>query len=724
VALKGQAVGESARVKGSMDGLLGGYSLVAPLDLLRFGLAYLVTVVAPGYAVATLVRPCGSRLERVALAIPCGYSLVAVSGLITAVLGLGYGLPVYALLAAPLTTAAAYLTWNRHAQRGRTQGTGRVAGKGTVAAGEQPKPKPWGLVAVGVALVQVAVLLSVFAGYPAPANGDDVRHVLWTDHVAHAHTFPLALLSSNGSATGGFYPPVFHVLTAMILQIAPMSTIHAVFYSVVATTMALPLGLYVLVERVSGSARIAALAAIASLAFDPLPLYTTTQALYTLVASQTFIPVLALALRDALAHGKRRAAVLACLLGIGLFYTHPSEFLTVALLVLAIMTGQPRRVAAWARAAIIGVSIATVWGLAALPALAAVRHTMVFGAQVEVASTHDFVPSAAVRLGPVLGNYVQDVFGRNVGYALLLLVIIGILSCLPRRRLRGLVAAQLLLTALFLDATSTNLLQRLYVLAFPWALWERLAATHYWFSLPLAAIGLEAILVRVLPVLCARSWPFIALIGAPALLVAIVLPFGVTTARIAVFVHAHVMLAPADFGSIAWLSRHAVPGSVVVNDSNLTTQMIYDSPTDAGLWLPVLGGPQPLFWTNETGPGPLDQRIDLARHIADVPLPPRESAFAARYHVRYVLYSAGLRVTATRHLDLGGLLRDPGLRLVYSSAPSCPATPHDNQDRGGRVTDRTADCPLTASYVFALNQRAIATTGAHGPNIRVASVVR
>ncbi len=709
-----------------MDGLLGGYSLVAPLDLLRFGLAYLVTVVMPGYAVATLVRPCGSRLERAALAIPCSYSLVAVSGLITAVLGLGYGLPTYALLAAPLTTAAAYLAWNRHAQRRRTQGMGRAAGKGIVAAGEQPKPKPWSweLVAVGVALVQVAVLLSVFAGYPAPANGDDVRHILWTDHVALAHTFPLALLSPSGSATGGFYPPVFHVLTAMILQIAPMSTIHAVFYSVVATTVALPLGLYVLVERVTGNARIGALAAIASLTFDPLPLYLTTQAYYTLVASQTFVPVLALALLDALGHSKRRAAVLACLLGIGLFYTHPTEFLTVALLVLAIVPGQLRRVAGWTLAAVAGVAIAAVWGLAALPALAAVRHTMVFGAQVEIASKRDFVPSAAFQVGPVLGNYVQAVFGRNAGYALLLLVVVGIISCLIRRRLLGLVAAQLLLSALFLDVTSANLLQRFYVLAFPWALWERLAVTHYWFSLPLAAIGLEAVLVRVLPALRARSMPFVALAAAPAILVAIVLPFGVTTARIAVFVHAHVMLAPADFGSIAWLSRHAVPGSVVVNDSNLTTQMIYDSPTDAGLWLPVLGGPQPLFWTYETGPGPLDQRIDLARHIADVPLPPRAAAFAARYHVRYVLYSAGLRVTATRHLDLGRLLRDPGLRLVYSSAPSCPATQPYNQDRAGRVTDRTANCPLTASYVFALNQRAIATTGARGPNIRVASVVR
>lgn len=321
------------------------------------------------------------------------------------------------------------------------------------------------------------------------------------------------------------------------------------------------------------------------------------------------------------------------------------------------------------------------------------RRTIVTGAQPEIASSHYFAPAAHLAPLTTLAAYVEDVFGRNESYIVPALAVGGAAWCLVRRRRLGLVASQAILSLLFLDATSTQLLRRFYDLSFPWGLWERLAATHYWFTLPLAAIGAHAIGRAAWRVLRAKSRPFIALAYAPAALLAVLLPLSVTTARIGAFVRTHVIMTAPDLGALAWLTRHAPAGSIVANDSGLTRRLVYDVPLDAGLWSPDLGGPQPLFGRQDAGPGGIDARIYLMRHIADTPLPREAARFVARYHVRYLLYGAGLRVTATRHLDLHRLLDDRYLRLVYTSAPAC---------RSGLDYAPPA-CPVAGSYVFALN---------------------
>ncbi len=442
----------------------------------------------------------------------------------------------------------------------------------------------------------------------------------------------------------------------------------------------------------TGNARIAALATLAALAFDPLPLYIATQGLYTFVASQLFIPALALALRDGLGRGDRRAVALAAVLGVGLFYTHPTEFITAALLTLAIVPASLRGLRSWARAVTYGAGVALAWTIAALPALAAVRRTMVTGAQPEIASSHYFASSAHLAPLATLAAYVEDVFGRNESYIVPALAVGGAAWCLVQRRWLGLAASQAILSLLFLDATSTQLLRRFYDLSFPWGLWERLAATHYWFTLPLAAIGAHAIGRAAWRVLRAKSRLFIALAYAPAALLAVLLPLSVTTARIGAFVRTHVVMTAPDLGALTWLTRHAPAGAVVANDSSLTRRLVYDVPLDAGLWSPDLGGPQPLFGRQDAGPGDIDARIYLMRHIADAPLPGEAARFVARYHVRYLLYGAGPRVTVTRHLDLRRLLGDPSLRLVYASAPTC----HSGVDYSATT------CPPAGSYVFAL----------------------
>src|SRR5919202_4832191 len=161
-----------------MGSVVAGTSLINPVDLVRFAVVYLAIVVAPGYALAALARPRSDRMERLALAIPCAYSLVAVSGLAAALLHLPYGLPTYLALALPITLAGAWVTWRR-------------------PTGPGAERERWWAIPLGVAVVQVGVLAVIYAGYVMPVTHDAVAHVMWTDAIARSRVFPMTLLSSH-----------------------------------------------------------------------------------------------------------------------------------------------------------------------------------------------------------------------------------------------------------------------------------------------------------------------------------------------------------------------------------------------------------------------------------------------------------------------------------------------------------------------------------------------
>lgn len=648
-------------------------SLIAPLDLVRFTLAYALLVFVPGYALATLLRSMSPRSERAALAIPCGYTLVAITGLATALLKLPFNLLSYAALALPVTVASAYVAW-----RAPIEPADEHVGR-------------WWLAPVSVAVVQLCAIALIFAGDVMPSGSDTVSHVTWTGLIARSHIFPIALNSSRiGANDGGFYPPVFHAVTALVLGAAPMPVYRAVFFSVVAVIALLPMGLFSYVRTATGSARLGGLAALASLAFEPLPFFVLAQGLYTLTAAMIFIPGLALVLRDALGLGQRRSVALAGLLGIGLFYTHPTEFVTVALLAIAITTGLLREVRLVARALGYGVLVAGVWFVAAFPALRAVRQTIVAGAGTEIQVTHDFARQAQVQLGPVLTAYVQWVYGNNVSFLLLIAVIAGAAWCIARRRYLGLVVVQAALFLLVVDANSYSILHRFYVLSFPWALWERLAATHYWFVLPLAAVGIDAVVRGFERPARARAPFYVAIATLPFALLGLVVPAGIATARAAAYSNARKVVAPADLGALAWLAQHAPAGSVVVDDENMSMVSTFDAPIDAGLWIPALSQSQPLFWRSGIGPGSLDDRLYLLAHVADIHLTARAADLISLLHVRYVFYGAGIRPDSRHHLNLTRLLANPHLRLAYASAATC---------RGARTNSPMA-CSASASYVF------------------------
>lgn len=695
-----------------MNGLALNGGLIALSDLTRFSLAYLALVVAPGYALATSTRPRADRLTRVALAIPCSLSVVALYGLATALLRLpftltGYLCAVISLIACLIVTPSG-IRRVRHARatpphralvrplRPWPQPSGFAPGAAPVAPPRTGATRRdlWWVAPVAVALLEGVITLSIHARDVVPAAVDVLSHVTWTQEIMRAHTFPLALLSAHiGSADGGFYPPAFHALTALIARAASVPAYRAVFYSAVAASLPLPVALFVFARALTGSARLAGLAVLASLAFEPLPFFALAQGLYPFVASCLFVPTLAMTLLDGLRNGCRRALILAALLGVGLFYTHPTEFITVALLLLTVAPlHKPRAwdARAWRVMGIGAAAVAAAWGLAALPALAAVHHTMVAGAQVEIRARHDFTSAPQADARALLGLYVNGVYGRNVSYPLCVLAALGIAWCLARRRYVGLAAAQLLLIALYLDSVGGDLLRPLYVLSFPWALMERLAPTHYWLVPPLAALGGDAAWRGLRRLRGARDQAAVALLAAPCVALGLLLPLDIAVARAVAYAHARTVVAPADSASLAWLARHARPDAVVVNDEDMTRPEIFDAAIDAGLWMQALGAGRPLFGHLGAGPGALDDRIYLLDHIADAPLPPRAARLIARYHVSYIFYGAATPPRARRRLNLERLLRDPLLDLVHASGPACPTV-------GARARQTCG----ASSYIFA-----------------------
>ncbi len=649
--------------------------LAAPPILIPFALAYLLVAFLPGYTLAELARPRAPLVERVALAVPCAYALVAVFGLATALLHLPFDLLSYAAVAGPLTVLGLWRAWQRRRDRPIRVHTG------------------WWLAPVGVAAVHLAATLWVGRDALLPIGNDTPIHVMDTAMIARTHFFPLTLASSRFGATDGpFYPAAFHGLAALLMDATAAPAYRAAYLSAVAAATFLPLVLFAYVRVALGTERVAALAALAALAFEPLPQFALANGLYPLLVALIFLPALACALREGLWDGDRRAVALAAFLGVGLLYTHPTEAPALVfplLVVLPTLAAEPR---VWARAARHGAVLTAVWGAAALPALA-YMHRAVAGAAAGVPSHLDLANAVtATALDRAIPQYIVWIYGRNVSYALLLAVIVGCAWCLVRRRHRGLVVAQLLLTLLFIDSNGHGLARALPLLSFHWTWIERLAPLHYWIALPLAAVGIDA-MGRLLGWLGARrslALPARALIVAPCIALGLVLPFGVSGARMTAFTARRTIVAPADLGALSWLARHAPPRTTVLNDADMTHPATLEGAIDAAFWLPVLGGPQPIFFRDYEGVGTLSERFDALAHIASQPWPAATGTFVRQARIGYVYYGAHVAPGAPRHLMLARLLAAPDLRLVYTSAPACG-------DAHG-----PAACPPTAVYVFAV----------------------
>ena len=148
--------------------------LIMPLDLARFVAAYVLIVALPGYALSTMLRPSAPRLERLAFAVPCACSVVAVYGLATALLHIPLTLVGYVAICAAIVLLGVAATRRRTARRARqTQGTLPLGLAATAGRPRTEAPPPavdrWWVAPAAVALLEGIVALVIHAGDVVPA---------------------------------------------------------------------------------------------------------------------------------------------------------------------------------------------------------------------------------------------------------------------------------------------------------------------------------------------------------------------------------------------------------------------------------------------------------------------------------------------------------------------------------------------------------------------------
>src|SRR5919197_844639 len=79
----------------------------------------------------------------------------------------------------------------------------------------------WWLLPISAAMVQTGTIIAVHAGDTVPPGIDAVMHVICTNLIPPPPVSQLALFSAPvGAPDGVFSPPVFHALTALVLNAA------------------------------------------------------------------------------------------------------------------------------------------------------------------------------------------------------------------------------------------------------------------------------------------------------------------------------------------------------------------------------------------------------------------------------------------------------------------------------------------------------------------------
>jgi len=648
---------------------VGDTSLVGWGNGLHVAVALLVLILAPGYCLAGLARPRTGRLDHLALALPCAGSLVVVVGLCCMTLHLPFSLLAYC----PPAALFVILYVAREARAGRLS-----------CLWTRPASLLW-LVAPAVAIVEGVVVVMAYASNTIPDAFDVLSHAVWTDYIAQSHNFTFRLLSTP-PGHGAFYPPGFHALCALIVDVTGVAAYRVIVYVALTCAVMLPFVLLAYLRATLGKKpRVVALAVALSLAFEPLPIYTVASGLYPFTLSYVYVGALVLLMIDAVGKGERASLALAVLLGIGLFYTHPTEFVSVALLATPAVLSSLGTKDAWIRSGARAIVLGLAWIVVGAPALVAIRTTIVAGAFAEIQTRHHFTAPPRIDIGTVVGQYLYQIYGRNLSYLLFGAVVVGVGWCVWRRRHIGLVVVQAMMALVFLDVLSFNILKPFYAISFPWALPERLGPLHYWVVPVLAALGVRAALRGSQRLGLSLNRPRILFLGLSFGIFGAVFPLSVATLRVTAMTAARHTFGAGDLGALAWLHEHDY-GQIVLNDEDTVSRPgLFDGTIDAGRWMPALAGVTPWFGPDSGSSPTLNAHIKLLKMVGGLTLSQVARDALQKANIGYVYYGADVPPWSHRHLNLERLFHASYARPVYESAPGCPS-----------------HCPAGVAVVFAL----------------------
>jgi hypothetical protein len=590
-------------------------------------LAALVLLVVPGMALLSSLRPRAGWVRNLALAPAVSIGVTWVVATALSVLHLA--VTTVALTAVVLVVPLAGFVVARRTHLRDPADEGLGVDRWDVAA--------LGLVA---ALVLLQWWLATRGMSAVPPRDDGTNHGLYVTRILSTGSVdPARVLVGDvvaGTQQWSYYPLALHTVAAMVAGLGiPVGTaLNAVWVTTLA--IAMPLGMYVLARRTFATAGRAALGA--ALIVVLVPAMPTNQLAWgglALVAGLSLVPAVAddiIGLLDA-DHPTRGAEVAAGLaLGlavVGMFFTHSSELVTVAVMVACLVIGDRalrpllRR---WRTALVSGAVGLAVLVVVTLPWLAAIRGGA--GERYLVAASHD------VPFGAVVEKLRDYAFGpAPAGFVLGALAVLG--AVLAWRRgaagwlwLAGLVA--LLSTAIGMSWPGAE------ILGTPW--YSNLNRSALMLTYPTAALAGYATwwLARgIRDLVAGRAAQRSRTLATASGLAVVALVGGLlasTTYAEARTAYAEIdddgngrSLATADaHDSWGWLAAHVAANDRVLNDF-----------ADGSGWMYAVNGVAPLV-PQKLEPDQLaDDRGYLLTHAADILRDERARLIAVRLAVRY-----------------------------------------------------------------------------------------
>ena len=629
----------------------------------------LVLVVAPGFLLSYAGPRTWDAAQRLALA--PALSLGALWAVVTVAARTGLAVTP-ANVTAGLVVVAAIGAWALAARRRSDAGTDTDTG--TTAPWS---PDRWDV--LGLVLVVLLGLSLWWLGTDGltlvPPNDDGANHGVWTARIiATASVDPSQVLvgdvGGHASATT-FYPMALHVLASVLPSSSVGTSLDVALAAV--TSVALPLGMFVLGRRTFATARRAPLAVAAvAVAASTYPTGPTFWGGFPLIAAMALVPALVDAVAGLVQPSSTpvpapvpwwRGAVLGVATA-GLFFTQSSTVVTAAMLALCVVAG-----ARWQgghrlelHAALRPLGIAVVAFAALLLPWA--------GAIGDRARLVTDVPTVDADSGAVLVSLVTTVLGPASTLVLgLVLVPLGVVVALRRSQgagwlvFAGWVAALSVLVGFGLPGGAaltspwySELLRTRLNLVYPSAAF--LGVGVWWLARAVARrLGPAPVddprLARAVPVVLA-----LAVIALPALGLLSVAATALLRANFAGgdgFRSGGSLATPDARASWAWLRDHSRAGEQVLNQF-----------ADGSTWMYAEDGLAPVYLARPTLPLDGDAGY-LMTHAASVTADPKAAAAARALHVRFAyagdrLFPLHDRAT-TPHLDVDAMVAG-GWRVV------------------------------------------------------------
>ncbi|WIY04897.1 hypothetical protein QRX60_13995 [Amycolatopsis mongoliensis] len=513
----------------------------------------------------------------------------------------------------------------------------------------------WPVVGASVAGLAGAVLLGALAvrlsirGPEELVQTDDssfhynaIANILNT---RDASTFMIDTLGVPGRAHG-FYPAAWHDLGSLFVMISGSSVPAAA--NILSVTIALvvwPLGCVLLMRQLAGPSKLAlGLAGLLSTAFGAFPwemlgwgiLWPNLLGLSLVPAAlAALLSVTKLAKEDAI--GRGRAWLLAPAFLVALTIAHPNAVISLAAIALPLVflgfaRASLRRYRAGRRlpAALLAAPIV----LAAPVYWLVVVKSGVFAVTMSADAKPFESPSHAI--GEALTGATN---GRGAGWVLAVLVIVGAVSCFRQRSLRWLVAGHAISAGLYVLAAGVQWPGRRMFTGFWYTDSHRLAAMLPITGIPLAVIGVLAVIAAVRSWLSSASFldqrRTLATRASAVVLPVVFLLLLLSTGGLNVLDHRNRVLSAypkvdplvnqEEYDLFKRIAERTEPGTIVA-------QMPYNgSPA-----VMALTRRQVLFPQLNIGRLTSDQ-IYLARHLNQAATDPRACAIADRLAVRYLL---------------------------------------------------------------------------------------